>query len=360
MSNYRYTLEKGSKKHICPNCNKNRFVKYVDVENNNSYINFNVGKCDRELNCGFHYSPKQYFTDNNCDYNYSNSLSNKEVVKKKEPSFIPFYTLDKYNKKTRENNFIKFLLLQFDEETVNRMIKNYFIGTKFYWNDYATIFWQVDNELKIRSGKVMLYNCLTGRRVKAKSYLPFNWVHKLEKIDKFNLSQCLFGLHLINEFPDKTIAIVESEKTAIIMSEIYSDYLWMACGSLGGIKKSLLEPIFDRRIILFPDLSKKNKKGLTAYDIWKEKAELLKSKGFKIEISTILEKNGSEIEKEEGCDIADYFIKGINQNKHKTSIPNKDKDQIVLKTKRQSILETLMLKNPELINLIKCFDLKID
>ena len=31
---YRYILEKGSKKYICPNCGKKRFVRYIDIESN--------------------------------------------------------------------------------------------------------------------------------------------------------------------------------------------------------------------------------------------------------------------------------------------------------------------------------------
>ena len=31
---------------------------------NNIYINDNVGKCNRLDKCGYHYTPKQYFTDN--------------------------------------------------------------------------------------------------------------------------------------------------------------------------------------------------------------------------------------------------------------------------------------------------------
>jgi hypothetical protein len=43
--------------------------------------------------------------------------------------------------------------------------------------------------------------------------------------------QCLFGLHRITEdYQKKTIAIVESEKTAIVMSILLPHYIWLATG----------------------------------------------------------------------------------------------------------------------------------
>ena len=67
-NNYRYQLERyrgrGSR-YTCPQCHrKQSFTRYIDTYNNNIYINDNVGKCNRLDKCGYHYTPKQYFTDN--------------------------------------------------------------------------------------------------------------------------------------------------------------------------------------------------------------------------------------------------------------------------------------------------------
>ena len=68
MTQYRYQLEKyrgRSTRHVCPRCGrKGVFTRYIDTENNNIYINDDVGKCDRLDKCGYHYTPHQYFTDN--------------------------------------------------------------------------------------------------------------------------------------------------------------------------------------------------------------------------------------------------------------------------------------------------------
>ena len=88
----------------------------------------------------------------------------------------------------------------------------------------------MDTNEQIRGAKIMLYNEHTGKRVK-EPYNHINWLHKAIKEPSFNLCQCLFGLHLINEDYQKEIAIVESEKTAITMSTYVPDYICLATGS---------------------------------------------------------------------------------------------------------------------------------
>jgi hypothetical protein len=68
MSDYRYQLERyrgRGTRHVCPQCHrKGTFTRYIDTYNNNIYISENVGKCNRIDKCGYHYTPKQYYTDN--------------------------------------------------------------------------------------------------------------------------------------------------------------------------------------------------------------------------------------------------------------------------------------------------------
>ena len=67
-NSYRYQLERyrgRSTRYTCPQCGrKYTFTRYIDTENNNKYISENVGKCNRLDKCGYHYTPREYFTDN--------------------------------------------------------------------------------------------------------------------------------------------------------------------------------------------------------------------------------------------------------------------------------------------------------
>ena len=60
MQHYKYELDRSSKKYICPQCGHKRFVVYVDTATKQQIAN-NVGRCDRENSCGYHYTPKEYF-----------------------------------------------------------------------------------------------------------------------------------------------------------------------------------------------------------------------------------------------------------------------------------------------------------
>lgn len=77
----------------------------------------------------------------------------------------------------------------------------------------------------------MKYNPTTGKRVKDEATKgKINWVHSLLKRvsvlpQEWELTQCLSGKHLLPQFPDQTVALVESEKTAIICSGLMPNYI---------------------------------------------------------------------------------------------------------------------------------------
>jgi hypothetical protein len=153
----------------------------------------------------------------------------------------------------------------------------------------------MDNSGNIRSGKIMAYDITTGKRVKKEDGSPqISWAHTELNIPDFNLNQCLFGLHLLSE-SIKQVAIVESEKTAVIMSIEFPQYTWMATASLNGFKYDLLEPLKNKEIIAFPD------KG--GYERWRSTADNLNRVGFDIRVSKLLENKGYET----GWDLVDVI-----------------------------------------------------
>jgi hypothetical protein len=368
MENFKYSLDKSSKKHICPNCNKRTFVLYVDNEKD-SYLTDDFGKCDRSTNCNYHKAPpkgKKAFcipflllksisdkankltdvngiisiipksqileqTKKDCwitewylktstinhlsneskyfntdEVGFVNIITNKTPPPEIVPSFHSLELLDKmFFDTSQTNNLTDFLKTIFSDNEVFEAMKNYFItGTNHFWNN-ATVFWQINHKDQVQGAKIMLYEKHTGKRIK-EPYNHINWLHKAIKEPDFNLYQCLFGLHNINEDYQKTIAIVESEKTAIIMSIILPNYIWLATGSKGNFKLELLEPIKKRKIIAFPDKGE--------YFNWLNKATELNAIGFKIAVSELIEQTDFE----NGFDLADYYLHEnliVNNNK---------------------------------------------
>jgi hypothetical protein len=302
MRGFRYRLEpyNGMKtRFCCPNCGKqNVFTKYIDTDKND-YLNDSVGSCNRIIKCGYHYKPKEYFLDNNIS---SNTIFKKYSPFDKKPkleiSYIDIEIMQKSIASKESNFFIDYLVSLWDLETASFLAEKYNIGTSKYWNG-ATVFWQKDKEGKIRSGKIMLYNAVNGKRLK-KPFNYINWVHKVLKLENFNLKQCYFGEHLLNEDKNKPVAIVESEKTAIISSIYLPEFIWLACGSVNNLNASKTKCLKGRNVVLFPDLK--------CFDIWKNKIPKLTNLAT-FRVSTLLRDNATETEKNIGLDLADYLIK---------------------------------------------------
>lgn len=268
MKQYKYRFDESSKKFNCPQCGKKRFVKYVETETGH-YTDSKYGRCDRQDSCGY----KLYPNDNSIvNYNY---IAPKLI----EPSFIEKEIFQATLCKYELNPLATYLINHYNKDEVNDTINKYKVGTSKMYNG-ATIFWQMDNTGKIRTGKIMAYDITTGKRIKDKYIIPITWVHYKLKKPKESIRQCLFGLHLLND-NIKQVAIVESEKTAIIMSIESPNYTWMSTGSLQGFKYEYLAPLKGTAIIAFPD------KG--GYAQWQKTAEKLNEKSFDIKVSQLLE-----------------------------------------------------------------------
>jgi len=149
------------------------------------------------------------------------------------------------------NYFTNWLVKIFDEATANALILKYNLGTSKQWRG-ANIFWQFDIDGRIRGGKIMVYNPETGKRIKEPKPL-ITWVHQAARMKDYVLSQCLFGEHLLSQRPNAAIKIVESEKTAIVASVIYPDFIWLASGSLTNLSAQRCQVLKGRTISLIPD-----------------------------------------------------------------------------------------------------------
>jgi hypothetical protein len=320
-----YTFDKSSKKFICPKCNKKRFVKFVDVTTN-GYLSDNLGKCDRESSCGYFCKPNSPFPKSDLTFqsNLKPNLHEKKVISQHSICLLQ-KTLTNYN----QNNLYNYLLSYFHEANVNTILINYKVGTSKAWHG-STVFWQVDDNEKVRAGKIILYDKSTGKRVK-EPYPCITWVHSKLKLEDFNLNQCLFGLHLLKK--KKKIALVESEKTAIIMALFLPEYIWMATGSKQNFKEAFLIPIIENPIIVFPDKSE--------FEDWNKKSIELNKVGFKIEVSNYLE----TLDFCEGSDLADILV----SSKNKTI-------DIALSTQEVELIRLAKI-NPDVITLIETFDL---
>lgn len=237
MKTYKWQLRKGSKKEICPNCGQKRFVPYVLASDGVTPAGAEYGRCDREQSCGY-----QRYPD-----------GEKMVVavpQKVQPKEMLRYIGKLDGVPTCE--FFRWMQSVIGQTDAFVAMQDYRIDSI----DNCIIWWQIDRDGVVRTGKVMKY-LANGHRDKSDIF-PVTWAHKHRRLkDQFKgeeLKQCLFGEHLLTKYPDKPVALVESEKTAVIMSRIYPETLWLATGGSQGIKSDeRLAPLHGRKVLLIPD-----------------------------------------------------------------------------------------------------------
>jgi len=330
-----------STRHTCPGCErKQSFTLYLDG-NTNEPIHRTVGICNRESKCGYHYTPKQYFIDNPMSQSSSTSYNYIAPIQKPTQPIgtIPFSYVQ--NSASYKSNFVRFLCEILTNEQIHSIGEIYALGAT---KTAEVIFWQIDYNGKVRTGKIMQYNPITGRRLKHESG-AIDWVHnKLKKTNQlpedFNLQQCFFGEHLLKLYPDKTVAIVESEKSALIASAIFPELVWLGAGNMNGLSIEKCQVLQNRTVILFPDLN--------AFDKWSEKAiQIEKGCNCKISVSTILEDIATPEAKAKGLDVADFMIEQLRKKMALQSEPPP-----VIQSHFTPELETMIEANPALLSLI--------
>ena len=303
----KYQLEKyhgRASRHECPNCHDQQSFTYY-VDENGQPLDPICGRCNHESGCGYHYTPSQFFQDHPTDKPMTKNFAPKMQLTSKSPRplcTIPFKCV--LQSASYKSTFIKFLCGLFDKNTldsptIKRLGELYAIGAT---NDMDIIFWQIDINGKVRTGKIMKYG-EDGHRIK--DAYGVNWVHaKMKKDgllpDDWELTQCLFGEHLLNWSMNKNkiVALVESEKTALIGAAFYPQYIWLATGGKSQMAVEKLKVLSGRTVILFPDVD--------GYEEWTERAKELTF--CKTIVSDALEKNATPEHRAAKIDIADVFI----------------------------------------------------
>ena len=91
-------------------------------------------------------------------------------------------------------------------------------------------------------------------------------MHKLIKQPDFELKQCMFGEHVLKN-NIKPVAIVESEKSAVIASVYLPQFIWLAVGSLNNLNAEKCKVLQGRTVVLYPDLN--------GFEKWNEKKKEL-------------------------------------------------------------------------------------
>lgn len=209
-------------RHTCPACGGKRcFTLYVDE--NGVPLEENVGRCDHESGCGYHYTPKEWFRDHpeadGKDWRTEEPLWLKKALdrkgKKKSLCVIPEEVVWRSVRPDIVSSFTTFLLHLFNDMVIVKLVTEYQLGVTRAGD---VIFFQIDIDGRCRTGKIMKYDPETGHRVKdERTKGRINWAHSLMKRsgalpEDWELTQCLFGEHLLGRYPDKPVHLWSRRK----------------------------------------------------------------------------------------------------------------------------------------------------
>lgn len=305
--NLPYHLEKynGRNRFTCPSCGQPReFTRYVWIDTGEP-IGEGVGRCNRENACGYHISPSEHLKKNP-EREKRQTLDNTPLpATALQLEFLPDPVFEQSTAIYQKCCLWQHLVRWFRESVAREIASLYFLGAS---KNGSTAFWRVDSQLRAREVKVIRYR-VDGHRDKASP--PYFAGKKILRNQEANLKQCFFGEHLLALYPDSDIAIVESEKTALICSVYFPSTLWLATGGKTGVKwteEAVCRIFKGKRVILFPDLG--------AFENWEKRAQLFyKVSGCaSIKVSNLLEKVATSEDKAKGLDIADYLLQNQDES----------------------------------------------
>lgn len=381
LRNYKYQLDhKNVKKGVCPSCGRNEFTYYTYLEENKTgnkfckVLDVECGKCDRELKCGYHYTPRDLFRDHpekrpsgeggNCAADEVATPQRKVVFMNDQFSRWVSESVEKHLQ--NHSNFLRWLLSLWDEKPVLEVILKYYVGIspdgfeKGLYSGNSPLFWYIDSVGGIVDCKGIEYDN-NGHR-KHGTYSTQFYRNRFEKqnqqkywentekayLMKWRAPQrawlpdnskpelCFFGEHLLEQHQDYTVCVVESEKSALIGAIQFRDevarsrekkYLWIATGGKGNLSARHCKALTGRNVLVFPDSD--------GQQAWKEKeAELRRSSGAASLMVVNLEKfckaQGVDIKaRGKGYDVADLFVELAERNRNNTSADEVENAELV-------------------------------
>lgn len=135
------------------------------------------------------------------------------------------------------------------------------------------------------------------------------WISKLLKdreplLEYWEVQHCLFGLHLSSDV-EKPVAIVESESSAAVLSELLPDSLWMAYATTSHLVPELLAPLEGRTVTIYP----RTDPTMSTYLFFLDYANIVRRQyDINIQVDATLEDHATPDQKDRCIDIIDFFL----------------------------------------------------
>ena len=196
-----------------------------------------------------------------------------------------------------------FLCRPFRADEVNRAFQLYRVGATREFGSVpgmmGAAFPYIDCSGRCVDVKLMAYDTNGHRR---KNGYSANWHLAKAKLNDRRAPWPLFGEHLLNLKPSAPVAVVESEKTALIASIALPGYVWVATGSKQNLNAERCRALKGRAVYLFPDVD--------GAEEWTRRGLELAKQGFIVHnCAEVVTENA----KNAGDDIADIILQRLWQ-----------------------------------------------
>ena len=216
MWNYRF--QTNSIKGVCPNCGFKTLRMFELLDQ--TPLGQEFGVCDRSNTCSYSNRPTM---------NDLEKIGDVKHIEVKESTYIPQRFISKTVMQSTfrvydKNNFVQYLIKTYGRLEAAKAVKRYNVGTG---KNNSTIYWSMNHDKNVCNGKKMHYG-LDGKRIK--ELFP-----KALFIKEDGFYHGIFGSHLVKA--NSIVKVLESEKSAIIMSILKPEYVWLGVGGANFISR---------------------------------------------------------------------------------------------------------------------------
>ena len=214
-----------------------------------------------------------------------------------DAAIIPMTIVTNYIDLHREDQLRNYLNSILDPLVLEGVWHEYGVGIA---RDGRPIFFYYDRAGRCRNGKIMRYT-KDGHRDRKTDGSILAIPSLLQRSGHLpaiaTYSGLLFGEHLLAQYSNSPVALVESEKTALVGTAINPEFVWLATGGVNNNNGRPTALLSGRMVTVFPDAD--------ATEKWHEKYDSMP--GWKISdiCYRVAQERGPEWSK---CDLADIVI----------------------------------------------------
>ena len=175
-------------------------------------------------------------------------------------------------------------------EQMQRACERYFLGKT---KSGTPIFWMIDDMMEPLD-----------------AHIGKGWISEMLKkreplLEYWQVQHCLFGLHLLSLTENKTICVVESEASAVVLSELFPESIWMAYATIGHLTPDLFAPLEGQTVILYP----RTDSTLSTYLFFNDLVDqTLRLYDLDLSVDTTLEDYATAEQKEREIDLVDFLL----------------------------------------------------